>query len=59
MDESQVPLGLLYVVLGLTFMLTRSRVLARSRMFALVWLFIGVLLTANGALRIVQGLGAQ
>ena len=59
MDESEVLLGVVYVVLGLAFMVTRSRMLARSRMFALVWLFIGVLLTANGTLRIVQGLGGQ
>jgi hypothetical protein len=57
MDTAQVLLGVVYVVLGLAFLLTRSRVLARSRMLSLVWLFIGVLLTANGALRIVQALG--
>ena len=59
MDTPRILLGVLYVVLGLSFLATRSRVLARSRMFALVWLFIGVLLTANGALRIVQALGAE
>ncbi len=59
MDTAGVLLGVLYVALGLTFLVTRSRVLARNRMFALVWLFIGVLLTANGVLRIVQALGSQ
>ena len=54
MDTPRVLLGVLYVALGLAFLATRSRVRARNRMFALVWLFIGVLLTANGALRIVQ-----
>ncbi len=58
MDTPQVLLGLLYVILGLAFVFTRNRVLARSRVLALVWLFIGVLLTANGALRVVQALGA-
>ena len=55
-DSSQVLLGVLYVVLGLAFLGTRGRVAARGRMLALVWLFLGVLLTANGALRIVQSL---
>ncbi len=59
MDAPRVLLGVLYVALGLGFLLTRRRVLARSRMFSLVWLFIGVLLTANGMLRIVQALGSQ
>ncbi len=59
MDTPRVLLGVLYVALGLAFLATRSRVLARNRMFALVWLFIGVLLTANGVLRIVQALGSQ
>ncbi len=58
MDDSQVLLGLVYVILGLAFVLTRNRVLVRSRVLALVWLFIGVLLTANGALRVVQALGS-
>lgn len=54
--DSQVLLGVLYVVLGVAFLLTRRRVAARGRIFALVWLFAGVLLTANGMLRIVQSL---
>lgn len=47
-------LGLLYLLLGIAFLVTRSRFLGRSRALALAWLFIGVLLTSNGALRIVQ-----
>ena len=58
MDASQVLLGLVYVILGLAFLLTRTRVLARGRLLALVWLFIGVLLTANGAVRVIQALGS-
>ncbi len=54
MDAPQALLGLVYLTLGLAFLLTRSRMLARGRILALTWLFIGVLLTANGALRIVQ-----
>jgi hypothetical protein len=54
MDSSGVLLGVLYVILGLAFMFTRSRFVGRSRGLALVWLFMGVLLTANGALKIVQ-----
>ncbi len=56
MVDSQVLLGVLYLVLGIAFLSTRGRLAARGRTFALVWLFIGVLLTANGALRIVQSL---
>lgn len=47
-------LGLLYLLLGIAFLATRGRVLARGRALALAWLFIGVLLTANGVLRMVQ-----
>ncbi len=47
-------LGLLYLLLGIAFLATRSRFLGRSRGLALAWLFIGVLLTANGVLRMVQ-----
>lgn len=54
--DFQVLLGVLYVVLGVAFLLTRSRVAIRGRIVALVWLFAGVLLTANGAMRIVQSL---
>ena len=56
MDAPQVLLGLLYAALGISFLVTRGRVAARGRGFALLWLFIGVLLTANGVLRIVQAL---
>ena len=56
MDSPQFLLGSLYLVLGIAFLATRSRVLERSRMLALVWLGLGVLLTANGVLRIVQAL---
>ena len=56
MVDSQVLLGVLYVVLGIAFLLTRSRVARRGRFFALLWLFIGVALTANGVLRLVQSL---
>ncbi len=58
MDATQAVLGLVYVILGLAFIVTRSRVLVRSRALSLVWLFIGVLLTANGTLRVVQALGS-
>lgn len=54
MDTSLALLGLLYVALGLIFIVTRSRFVGRSRLMALAWLFLGVLLTANGALKIVQ-----
>ena len=47
-------LGLLYLLLGIAFLVTRSRYLGRSRPLALAWLFLGVLLTANGVLKIVQ-----
>ena len=56
MVDSEVLLGVLYLILGIAFLSTRARVAARGRVFGLVWLFIGVLLTANGALRIVQSL---
>ncbi len=58
MESSEFLLGLLYLALGIAFLATRSRVLARSRLLALVWLGLGVLLTANGALRILQGLSS-
>ena len=54
--ESQALLGIVYVVLGIAFLLTRSRVATRGRALALAWLFVGVLLTANGSLKIVQSL---
>lgn len=54
--ESQALLGVIYVVLGIAFLITRSRVATRGRPVALAWLFIGVLLTANGSLKIVQSL---
>lgn len=54
--DSQVLLGALYVALGLAFVFTRSRAAQRSRTLALVWLFLGVLLTANGTLKLVQSL---
>lgn len=54
MDTSLALLGLLYVILGLIFIFSRSRFIGRSRLMALVWLFLGVLLTANGALKLVQ-----
>lgn len=57
MDTRQIVLGLMYLVLGLVFILTRSRILARSRLLSLLWLFMGVVLTANGGLKIVQALG--
>ena len=56
MVDAQILLGLLYVLLGIAFLVTRGRVAARGRPVALVWLFLGVLLTANGMLRIVQSL---
>ena len=56
MVDAQVLLGVLYVVLGIAFLLTRSRAAGRGRVFALVWLFIGVALTSNGVLRLVQSL---
>ena len=54
--DSQVLLGVLYVALGIAFLSTRGRVATRGRVLALAWLFVGVLLTANGSLRIVQSL---
>jgi hypothetical protein len=54
--DSQILLGTLYLVLGIAFLATRSRMVERGRVLALVWLGLGVLLTANGALRIVQAL---
>jgi hypothetical protein len=59
MDASRVLLGLVYLLLGISFLVTRSRIAARGRGFALIWLFIGVLLTANGALRVVQALSGD
>ncbi len=56
MVDARILLGVLYVVLGIAFLLTRGRVAARGRPIALAWLFLGVLLTANGMLRIVQSL---
>ncbi|CAA9487141.1 MAG: hypothetical protein AVDCRST_MAG38-2409 [uncultured Solirubrobacteraceae bacterium] len=56
MVDARILLGVLYVVLGIAFLLTRGRVAARGRPVALVWLFLGVLLTANGTLRILQSL---
>ncbi len=58
MDSPQLVLGLLYLVLGVAFLATRSRMLERNRVLSLVWLGLGVLLTANGALRIFQALSA-
>ena len=49
-------IGVLFVVLGIAFLATRSRVATRGRAMALAWLFLGVLLTANGALKMVQSL---
>ena len=54
--DSQILLGTLYVVLGIAFLATYGRTRARNRMLGLVWLGLGVLLTANGVLRIVQAL---
>ena len=54
--DAPVLLGVLYVVLGVAFLASYGRVRARSRVLSLAWLFIGVLLTANGVLRIVQAL---
>lgn len=54
--DSQVLLGVLFVALGIAFLLTRSRVATRGRAIALAWLFLGILLTANGSLKIVQSL---
>ena len=54
--DSLVLLGVIYVALGIVFLLTRSRVATRGRALALAWLFVGVLLTANGSLKIVQSL---
>jgi hypothetical protein len=57
METSKVLLGLLYVLLGLAFLFSRGRFAGRNRGLALIWLFMGVLLTANGALKVLQGLG--
>lgn len=54
--DSELLIGVIYVVLGIAFLLTHSRVATRGRAMALAWLFVGVLLTANGALKIVQSL---
>ena len=54
MDTAQMLLGLLFLLLGTAFLATRSRFVGRSRAIALAWLFLGVLLTANGVLRMVQ-----
>ena len=54
--DSQILLGTLYVVLGIAFLASYNRTRERSRMLSLVWLGLGVLLTANGALRIFQAL---
>jgi hypothetical protein len=54
MDTAQMLLGLLYLLLGIAFLATRSRFSGRSRALALAWLFLGVMLTSNGVLRMVQ-----
>lgn len=54
MDSTQILLGLLYLILGIAFLATRGRMLQRSRGLALAWLGLGILLSANGALRIFQ-----
>jgi len=54
MDTSAVLLGVVYVALGLTFLSTYGRMRSRSRALSLLWLFMGVLLTANGVLRVIQ-----
>ena len=54
MDTNQVLLGVVYVALGLAFMSTYGRVRSRSRGLSLLWLFMGVLLSANGVLKVAQ-----
>ena len=57
MDTSHILLGIVYVALGLVFMTTYGRMRSRSRALSLLWLFMGVLLSANGVLKVIQAAG--